>query len=161
MVSDQSSVISDPSGGRECVTPSSQCIELPRPVTLSRTAAFLAELDLADIETETDSPRLRQSVVIAQARSYGLTACGAMYLELALRRGAPPATFDSQLANATRKAGGRVFGDRPCRFLFLALLLECRIGQQPLQFSPHGIGRIGRGDEEVDVVGGQRIGALE
>lgn len=113
MVSDQSSVISDPSGGRECVTPSSQCIELPRPVTLSRTAAFLAELDLADIETETDSPRLRQSVVIALARSDGLTACGAMYMELALRRGAPLATLDSQLADAMRKAGGKVFGDQP------------------------------------------------
>ncbi len=82
-------------------------------VTLAQTAAFLAELDMADIEAETDSPRLRQSVVMALARSYGLTAYDAMYLELVLRRGAPLATFDSQLANATRKAGGRVFGDRP------------------------------------------------
>jgi predicted nucleic acid-binding protein len=81
-------------------------------VTLSQTTAFLAELDLADIESETDSPRLRQSVVMALARSHGLTAYEAMYLELALRRGAPLATFDQQLADATRKAGGRVFGDR-------------------------------------------------
>lgn len=80
-------------------------------ITHSQTAAFLAELDLADIETETDSPRLRQSVVMALARSYSLTAYDAMYLELALRRGAPLATFDSQLADATRKAGGRVYGD--------------------------------------------------
>jgi predicted nucleic acid-binding protein len=36
-----------------------------------------------------------------------------MYLELALRRGAPLATFDKQLANAMRNAGGQVFGDRP------------------------------------------------
>ena len=50
---------------------------------------------------------------MALARSYGLTAYDAMYLELALRRGAPLATFDSQLADATRKAGGRVFGDKP------------------------------------------------
>ncbi|MFZ0337737.1 MAG: type II toxin-antitoxin system VapC family toxin [Terracidiphilus sp.] len=81
--------------------------------TLSQTTAFLGELDLADIETENDSPRLRQSAVMALARSYGLTAYDAMYLELALRRGAPLATFDSQLADATRKAGGRVFGDKP------------------------------------------------
>ena len=81
-------------------------------VTLSQTTAFLGELDLADIESETDSPRLRQSVVMALARSHGLTAYEAMYLELALRRGAPLATFDQQLADATRKAGGRVFGDR-------------------------------------------------
>ena len=80
-------------------------------ITLSQTAAFLAELDLADIETEADSPRLRQSVVMALAGSYSLTACDAIYLELALRRGAPLATFDSQLADATRRAGGQVFGD--------------------------------------------------
>ncbi len=82
-------------------------------VTISQTTAFLGELELADIEAETDSPRLRQSAVMALARSFGLTAYDAMYLELALRRGAPLATFDSQLADATRKAGGRVFGDRP------------------------------------------------
>lgn len=77
----------------------------------SQTAAFLAELDLADIEAETDSPRVRQSVVLALARSHGLTAYDAVYLELALRRGAPLATFDQRLADAARKAGGRVFGD--------------------------------------------------
>jgi len=82
-------------------------------VTLSQTTAFLGELDLADIESETDSPRLRQSAVMALARSHGLTAYEAMYLELALRRGAPLATFDQQLAEAIRKAGGRVFGDLP------------------------------------------------
>lgn len=81
--------------------------------TFSHTAAFLAELELTDIEMETDSPRLRQSVVMALARSHGLTAYDAMYLELALRRNAPLATFDQQLAEATRKTGGRVFGDRP------------------------------------------------
>ena len=80
-------------------------------VTPSQTAAFLAELDSADIETETDSPKLRQSVVLALARSHGLTAYDAMYLELALRRGAPLAMFDTKLADAVRKAGGRVFGD--------------------------------------------------
>ncbi len=80
-------------------------------VTPSQTAAFLAELDLADIETETDSPKLRQSVVLALARSHSLTAYDATYIELALRRGAPLATFDQRLADAMRKAGGRVFGD--------------------------------------------------
>jgi len=81
-------------------------------VTPSQTAAFLAELEAADIETEADSPRLRQSVVLVLARTYGLTAYDAIYLELALRRGAPLVTFDSKLADAMRKAGGRVFGDR-------------------------------------------------
>jgi predicted nucleic acid-binding protein len=80
-------------------------------VTPAQTAAFLAELDSADIETETDSPKLRQSVVLALARSHGLTAYDAMYMELALRKAAPLATFDRQLAEAVRKAGGQVFGD--------------------------------------------------
>ncbi len=87
------------------------CGERKGLVTASQTAAFLAELDSADIETETDSPKFRQSVVLALARSHGLTAYDAMYLELALRRGAPLATFDQKLAEAARKAGGRVFGD--------------------------------------------------
>jgi len=80
-------------------------------VTPSQSARFLTELDMADIETE--SPELRQPAVLALARSHGLTAYDSMYLELALRRGAPLATFDSQLANATRNAGGRVLGDAP------------------------------------------------
>jgi predicted nucleic acid-binding protein len=80
-------------------------------VTASRTAAFLAELDQAEIETDADSPRLRQSVVLALARSHSLTAYDATYLELALRKGVALATFDRQLAEAARLAGIRVFGD--------------------------------------------------
>jgi predicted nucleic acid-binding protein len=48
---------------------------------------------------------------LALARAHRLTAYDATYLELALRRGAPLATFDQKLAEAARKAGGRVFGD--------------------------------------------------
>jgi predicted nucleic acid-binding protein len=80
-------------------------------VTPAQTAAFLAELDSAGIETDTDSPKLRQSTVLALARSYGLTAYDALYLELAMRRAAVLATFDRQLAEAARAAGVRVFGD--------------------------------------------------
>jgi len=80
-------------------------------VTTTQSSAFLAELDLAEIQADSDSPGLRLSVVLALARSHDLTAYDATYLELALRRGVPLATFDAQLANATRKAGGRVFGD--------------------------------------------------
>ncbi len=80
-------------------------------VTAAQTAAFLAELELADIEIDAGSPRVRQSVVLALARTHGLTAYDATYLELALRRGVPLATFDTQLAEAMRRAGGQVFGD--------------------------------------------------
>jgi predicted nucleic acid-binding protein len=40
-----------------------------------------------------------------------LTGYDATYLELVLRTGCALVTFDRQLADATRKAGGRVFGD--------------------------------------------------
>jgi len=45
-------------------------------------------------------------VVLALARSYGLTAYDAAYLELALRRGAALATFDPQLAGRCAKLAG-------------------------------------------------------
>jgi predicted nucleic acid-binding protein len=82
-------------------------------ISSSQSASFLAELALADIETDSDPPKLRQPVILALARSHALTAYDASYLELALRTGAILATFDHKLAEAARKAGGRVFGDAP------------------------------------------------
>ena len=43
------------------------------------------------------------------AREYGLTACDAAYLELAMRLGAPLATLDKQLVAAAKKAGVKIF----------------------------------------------------
>jgi predicted nucleic acid-binding protein len=77
----------------------------------SQTASFLNDLSQADIEADTESPRLRQARVLALARTYRLTAYDATYLELAMRRAATLATFDRQLASAARTAGVRVFGD--------------------------------------------------
>jgi predicted nucleic acid-binding protein len=57
------------------------------------------------------SPRARQSAALDLARTYGLTAYDATYLELAMRRAATLATFDRKLAAAARAAGVRVFGD--------------------------------------------------
>ena len=76
-----------------------------------QSAYYLNELAQADIVTDEQSPRARQSAVLALARTYGLTAYDAAYLELSLRSGNELATFDRQLAEAVRKAGGRVFGD--------------------------------------------------
>ena len=45
--------------------------------------------------------------LFALGREYGLTAYDAAYLELALRRHLPLATFDTALARAARKAGVR------------------------------------------------------
>ena len=52
-----------------------------------------------------------QGRVLTLARAHELTGYDATYLELVLRTGGMLATFDRQLAEAVRKAGGRVFGD--------------------------------------------------
>jgi len=56
-------------------------------------------------------PSAAQTTVLTLARAYKLTSYDATYLELVLRTGRALATFDRQLADAVRKAGGRVFGD--------------------------------------------------
>jgi predicted nucleic acid-binding protein len=76
-----------------------------------QTAYYLHELSQADIVMDEQSPRASQGMVLALARSYGLTAYDATYLELAMRRAAELATFDRKLAEAARAAGVRVFGD--------------------------------------------------
>ena len=78
-----------------------------------QTEFFLSRVSLAHIETDQESPRTHQVNSLALARNYGLTAYDATYLELALRRGAPLATFDLRLADAVHQAGGQVFGDTP------------------------------------------------
>jgi len=77
----------------------------------AQSAVFLNDLSQANIVTDELSPRSRQASVLDLARTYRLTAYDATYLELALRTGRELATFDRQLAEAARKAGGRVFGD--------------------------------------------------
>ena len=77
-----------------------------------QTAYFLHELTQADIVMDGQSPRACQAAVLTLARAHGLTAYDAAYLELVLRTGSTLATFDRQLAEAVRKAGGRVFGDK-------------------------------------------------
>lgn len=76
-----------------------------------QSAYFLTELWKANIVTDDQSPRLHQSTVLALARTYGLTAYDATYLDLTMRRGAVLATFDRKLAEAARKAGVKIFGD--------------------------------------------------
>jgi len=70
-------------------------------------------LDLATLTiTQDETPMASlQPQILAAARTYQLTAYDATYFELAMRRGATLATFDRQLAQAFRKAGGHVFGD--------------------------------------------------
>ena len=74
-------------------------------------ASFRADLALLPLTIDSASPDATLSAVLAHGRSSKLTAYDATYLELALRTGSSLATFDRQLADAVRQAGGRVFGD--------------------------------------------------
>lgn len=67
---------------------------------------------LADLPILTDDmlPQARRETVLALAREHGLSAYDAVYLELALRRGAALATFDTRLAAAMGRCGGVVVG---------------------------------------------------
>lgn len=76
------------------------------------TAAFQADVAKLGIEMDSALPHVTQPSVLALGRSSKLTGYDATYLELVLRTGRTLATFDRQLADAVRKAGGSVFGDR-------------------------------------------------
>lgn len=77
----------------------------------SVSAEFFGFIETLPIEQDKAHPSASLGTVVALARMYNLTAYDATYLELVLRTGAVLATFDSHLADAVRKAGGRVFGD--------------------------------------------------
>jgi predicted nucleic acid-binding protein len=82
-------------------------------VTPSQSVQFLGMVDTLPIEEDRTQSASVQATALTLARAYGLTAYDATYLELTLRTRRTLATFDRQLADATRRAGGRVFGDRP------------------------------------------------
>jgi predicted nucleic acid-binding protein len=76
-----------------------------------QSALFLTMLGELTIVDDEKRPAVTQLAMLDLARTYGLTGYDATYLELVLRTGCALVTFDRQLADATRKAGGRVFGD--------------------------------------------------
>jgi predicted nucleic acid-binding protein len=80
-------------------------------VANSASARFMGMVYTLPIVEDSTRPSSIQATVLTLARAYQLTGYDATYLELVLRTGAELATFDSQLADAVRRAGGRVFGD--------------------------------------------------
>jgi predicted nucleic acid-binding protein len=82
-------------------------------VTPAQSMQFLGMVDTLPIEEDRTRSVSIRDTGLTLARAYGLSGYDATYLELALRTRKTLATFDRQLADAARKAGGRVFGDRP------------------------------------------------
>lgn len=67
---------------------------------------FLSTLGVYDIEVDRETMNVAWSRTLSLAESSGLTAYDAAYLELALRKGLPLASFDEPLRRAVRQAGG-------------------------------------------------------
>lgn len=80
-------------------------------VKLATSASFMGLVEALPIDRDKVQPSSVFTTALLLARSYGLTSYDAVYLELVLRTGGTLATFDGQLAEAVRRAGGRVFGD--------------------------------------------------
>lgn len=80
-------------------------------VALSTSASFMGLVETLPIEQDVSRPSSVFATALLLARSYGLTSYDATYLELVLRTRGTLATFDGQLAQAVRNAGGKIFGD--------------------------------------------------
>jgi len=86
--------------------------ERRRIMSAAEVADYLNRLLALPIEVDTAGPRGCLQVTLALARQYALTAYDAAYLELAVRRGSPLATFDMRLARAAA-ALGLLYGADP------------------------------------------------
>jgi predicted nucleic acid-binding protein len=73
--------------------------------TESQSQAFINMLVQLPISVDADTAVQCLTASLDIARRYGLSAYDASYLELALRKQLPLATFDNDLRNAARKAG--------------------------------------------------------
>lgn len=78
-------------------------------VTEARVIDYLNRLSDLPILTDSILMADHRDLVMSLAREYKLTTYDATYLDLALRSNAILATFDNDLANAMKKAGGKVY----------------------------------------------------
>ncbi|MGC1781610.1 MAG: type II toxin-antitoxin system VapC family toxin [Acidobacteriaceae bacterium] len=103
---------------RQAVVPSLWAMEVANALVVGERRQRLAASDVArfwellnalSIETDTQTARRALSETLHLARTYGLSAYDAAYLELAMREGFVLATLDGRLKNAAKKAGGKIF----------------------------------------------------
>jgi len=74
-------------------------------ITRAAASEFIALIGRLPIVVDEATPSLALRTVLDLARSEGLSAYDASYLELAMRRGVPLATKDDALARAARRVG--------------------------------------------------------
>ncbi len=74
-------------------------------ITQAQASTFVALLEALDIATDAETSLRALHDTLDLARRYHLSAYDAAYLELALRKGLPLATLDTQLLAAAEQAG--------------------------------------------------------
>jgi len=79
--------------------------ERNRRITPARISEFIALISGLPIVIDEQTPNFALSAVLDLARRERLSAYDASYLELAMRRGAPLATKDNDLAKASERLG--------------------------------------------------------
>jgi len=79
-------------------------------VSATRSAEFITELETLTIAVDEETAQHAFGRVLHLARTEGLTAYDAAYLELAMRLGVPLATKDRPLGDAARRVGVTVLG---------------------------------------------------
>jgi predicted nucleic acid-binding protein len=80
-------------------------------LTEADTARFISLLGTLPITVDDETSRHAFGAVLALARTHGLSAYDAAYLELAMRTGATLATFDDSLRKAATKVGVELVTD--------------------------------------------------
>ena len=81
-----------------------------RRVTAATRIKALQQIALLPIEIDAETAARAWSASFALGEQYRLTLYDAVYLELAIRRDLPLASFDGPLCKAARAAGVEVFG---------------------------------------------------
>lgn len=79
-------------------------------VTTAQTAEFIAEISKLGLESDIDSAGRAFDHLLPLCRAHQLTSQGALYLDLAVRRGLPLATLDEPLRKAAKKLGVKLLG---------------------------------------------------
>ena len=79
-------------------------------LTQAASVEFLQKLSGLDIRIDRSFPAVDGKVLLPLVWRYGLTAYDAAYLELAIRKGLPLATFDKELIAAAPIEGVKLIG---------------------------------------------------
>lgn len=108
--------------GTTMLVPSIWGLEVANALSVGERSKRIRRLEIGQFAALLNSLRIVQDLqavgeyigsLLPMTRDYGLSAYDAAYLELAVRRGAPLATLDLKLKKAAKRAGARIFDQRP------------------------------------------------